>query len=339
MLLVVWSRSLARRRVCRSAGQNEQASVPNFLKSGLLLLFCAVYAGAADFRLGIIGTDTSHVPAFTKEFNDPAATGFVPGFRVVAAYKGGSPDLPDSATRVDGFANEIRDKYGVQLVPDIATLCAMVDGVLLESVDGRVHLEQARQVIAAHKPLFIDKPLASTLADAREIARLAREANVPWFTTSSLRYSDFSSVKSPDNTGVSVWGPGPLEEHHQLSLSWYGIHAIEMLYAMLGPGCLTVTQTSSPDSDVVVGVWKDGRVGEARLSRPYSDYGVVAFRGRNVVVAHPLKVDYAALDARIAEFFRTGVPPVPNQETLEIFAFMDAAQRSKDSGGKPVNLQ
>jgi len=310
-----------------------------YFKSGLLLLICGMCASAADFRLGIIGTDTSHVPVFTREFNDPTAPGFVPGFRVVAAYKGGSPDIPDSATRVDGFARQIHDTYGVPIVPDIATLCSMVDGVLLESGDGRKHLEQARQVIAAHKPLFIDKPLASTLADAREIARLASEAGVPWFSSSSLRYSDLRSVKSPDNTGVSVWGPGPLEEHHQLSLSWYGIHAVEMLYAVMGTGCLTVTQTSSADSDVVVGVWKDGRIGVARVSRPYSDYGVVAFRGRDVVVEHPVKVDYAALDARIGEFFRTGAPPVPNSETLEIFAFMDAAQRSKDSGGKPANLQ
>jgi hypothetical protein len=308
-------------------------------KFSALLLAGGTCAGAAEFRLGIIGTDTSHVPAFTKQFNDSTAPGFIPGFHVVAAYKGGSPDISESATRVDRFADELHNTYGVQIVPDIPTLCSMVDGVLLESGDGRKHLEQARQVIAARKPMFIDKPLASTLADAQEIARLAKVAGVPWFTASSLRYADLSRVKSPDNTGVSVWGPGPLEEHHQLSLSWYGIHAIEMLYAMMGTGCLTVTQTSSRDSDVVVGLWKDGRIGVARMSRPYSDYGVVAFRARNAVVEHPLKVDYAALDAKIAEFFKTGTPPVPNQETLEIFAFMDAAQRSRDSGGKPANLQ
>jgi predicted dehydrogenase len=307
-------------------------------KFGLLLLIGGMSANAADFRLGIIGTDTSHVPTFTREFNDSTAPGFVPGFRVVAAYKGGSPDIPDSATRVDGFANQIKDTYGVQIVPDIATLCSMVDGVLLESVDGRKHLEQARQVIAAHKPLFIDKPLASTLADAREIARLASEAGVPWFSSSSLRYSDLGVTRSPDNTGFSVWGPGPLEEHHQLSLSWYGIHAVEMLYALMGTGCVTVTQTSSRDSDVVTGVWKDGRTGVARVTRPYGDYGVVALRARDAVVQHPIKVSYTALDAKIGEFFRTGIPPVPNSETLEIFAFMDAAQRSKDSGGKPVAL-
>src|SRR5580700_8457622 len=218
----------------------------------------------AEIRLGIIGTDTSHVTAFTKILNDAASPDYVPGARVVVAYKGGSPDVESSYKRVDQFAEELKTKWKIEFVSDISTLCRKVDGVLLESGDGRVHLEQVKPVLAAHKPVFIDKPLAATLADAREIARLAKEAGVPWFTSSSLRYADLDSVKSPDNIGVSVWGPGPLEEHHQLSLSWYGIHAIEMLYTVMGTGCLTVTQTSSRDSDVVVGAWKDGRIGVAR---------------------------------------------------------------------------
>src|SRR5690349_13016952 len=110
-------------------------SMTKHFQSALLLLICGLSANAADFRLGVIGTDTSHVPVFTKEFNDPTAAGFVPGFRVVAAYKGGSPDIPESATRVEGFAKEVHDRYGVEIVPDIATLCSMVDGVLLESGD------------------------------------------------------------------------------------------------------------------------------------------------------------------------------------------------------------
>ena len=279
------------------------------------------------------------LPSLPKNSTIPPPPVLCPAFALWPPGRAAARIFRTAPRALTASAREVHDTYGVQIVPDIPTLCSMVDGVLLESGDGRKHLGQARQVIAAHKPLFIDKPLASTLADAREIARLATEAGVPWFSSSSLRYADLSSVISPDNTGVSVWGPGPLEEHHQLSLSWYGIHAIEMLYTVMGTGCLTVTQTSSRDSDEVVGVWKDGRIGVARVSRPYSDFGVVAFRGRDVVVDHPVKVDYAALDAKIAEFFQTGTPPVPNQETLEIYAFMDAAQRSKDNGGKPANLQ
>lgn len=304
-------------------------------------LACPV-ARAADIRLGIIGTDTSHVPAFTRLLNDPAAHGHIPGARVVAAFKGGSPDVENSASRVDQYAQEIHTKYGVEIVPDIPALLGKVDAVLLESVDGRAHLAQARAVIAAHKPVFIDKPLASTLEDAREIARLAKEAGVPWFSSSSLRYGEIgATMKLPDITGASTWGPGPLEPHHALDLSWYGIHAVELLYTIMGPGCESVQRTSTADADVMVGRWKDGRLGTVRVVRPYSDYGAVVYRGRETVVSHPkasAAADYQPLVAQIVKFFQTGTPPVPNAETLEIFAFMDAAQKSKQQGGAVVVL-
>jgi hypothetical protein len=307
---------------------------------GLLLLLSAV-GTAADFRLGIVGTDTSHVPAFTRVFNDPSSPDYIPGFRVVAAYKGGSPDLKDSFTRVDKFAEEIRTKWNVEIVPDIATLCQKVDGVLLESVDGRTHLKQAREVIAARKPLFIDKPFASTLEDAREIARLAKEAGVPWFSTSSLRYGEVTtSMKFPDTTGVMTWGPGPLEEHHYLDLSWYAIHAIEMLYALLGPGCEEVTRISTAGADLIVGRWKGGKIGSVRALRPYGGYGAVVFRPKDVVQSDPkAKAGYVPMLKEIAKFFQTGVPPVSNEETLELFAFMDAAQRSKAAAGQAMRLR
>ena len=158
----------------------------------------------------------------------------------------------------------------------IAELCARVDGVLLTSVDGRVHLAQAREIIKGSEPMFIDKPLAATLDDAREIARLAKEARVPWFSTSTLRYS-VAPLKTPDLNGVDVWGPGPFEEHHQLDLSWYAIHEAEMLFTLLGTGCEEVTRVDSADATVVGCRWKDGRIGTMRALRPYSDYGVVLF--------------------------------------------------------------
>ncbi|MFB3902106.1 MAG: Gfo/Idh/MocA family protein [Acidobacteriota bacterium] len=307
----------------------------------LILSFPAFLAlsRSADLKVGIVGTDTSHVTAFTRLLNDASAPGHIPGARVIAAYKGGSPDLESSASRVDRFAQEIKDKWQVEIVPDIPTLCSKVDAVLLESVDGRVHLEQARQIFAARKPVFIDKPLAATLQGAREIARLAREAGVPWFTSSSLRWSEvLTQVAGPGITGVDVWGPGPLEPHHQLDLSWYAIHPIEMLYALLGTGCEEVSRTYSEGADVVVGRWKDGRIGVVRALRPYGDYGAVVFRGAKSFRSSPdAKHDYRPLVVEIVKFFQTGKPPVPNEESLEVFAFMDAAQRSKPDG-RPVKL-
>jgi hypothetical protein len=310
----------------------------------ILILLAALCASAADFRLGVIGTDTSHVPAFTKMLNgDPGAPDHVAGARVVAAFKGGSKDIESSITRVDQYAEDIRTKWGVEIVADIPALLAKVDGVLLSSVDGRVHLEQARPVIAAHKPLFIDKPLAATLEDAREIARLAKEAGVEWFSSSSLRYGAIgATMKFADATGAATWGPGPFEPHHYLDLSWYAIHPVEVLYTLLGPGCETVSRTSGPDADVVVGRWKDGRIGTVRAIRPYSDYGAVVFRAKEVVESHPKAAeaaDYRPLVMEIVKFFQTGKPPVANEETLEMFAFMDAAQRSKEQGGRPVALR
>jgi len=311
------------------------------VKITAFLLICAGCAAAADLRLGIIGTDTSHVIAFTEILNNEASPDHVPGGRVVAAYKGGSPDVESSATRVDKFAEELRTKWKVQFYSSIPEMCRKVDAVLLESVDGRVHLAQARQVFAAHKPVFIDKPLASTLEDAREIAKLGAEAGVPWFSASSLRFGEIAqTMKFADATGVDTWGPGPLEAHHQLDLSWYAIHPIELLYSLMGPGCEEVSRTYSPDSDIIVGRWKNGHLGTVRTLRPYGDFGAVVFRPKQVVQSPPRAADsYRPMLVEIMKFFETGQPPVSNQETLEIFAFMDAAQRSKDEGGKPMRLR
>ena len=210
----------------------------------LVLLAVALCAAAADLRLGIIGTDTSHVPAFTKMLNDDAnAPDHIAGARVVAAYKGGSKDIEESIDRVDRFAEEIKTKYGVEIVPDIPTLLRKVDAVLLESVDGRVHLEQARPVIAAHKPLFIDKPLAATLEDAREIARLAKAAGVPWFSSSSLRFGAIGSRDEiPGRHGATTWGPGPLEAHHHAGTLVVRDSSGRAAVHADGTGCESVTR-------------------------------------------------------------------------------------------------
>jgi hypothetical protein len=305
------------------------------------ILACAVTCAAADLRVGIIGTDTSHVSVFSRIFNDPSGRDHVPGARVVAAYKGGSPDVESSRTRVDKYAEELRTKWQVELVPEISGLCGKVDAILLESVDGRAHLPQMREAVKCGKPIFIDKPLASTLKDAREIAKLAKEAGVPWFSTSSLRYNDVAlKMKFEDSTGAMTWGPGHTEEHHELDLSWYAIHPIELLYALMGTGCEEVTRISTEKADVVVGRWKGGRTGTVRANRTSGGYGAVVFRPDGIVQSPPkFPSSYVPMLRHIVEFFKSGKPPLPNEETLEIFAFMDAAQRSKAAGGKPIKLR
>lgn len=308
------------------------------MKAVSVFLFSAILTMAADLRVGIVGTDTSHVIAFVKILNDPKSPDYQPGAKIVAAYKGGSSDLESSRSRVDGYAKELHDKWGVEIVPDIKTLCEKVDAILLESVDGRIHLAQAREIFKHKKPVFIDKPLAATQADALAIAKLAKDNGVSWFSSSSLRWSD-GILDTKGAKGVAVWGPGPMDPTHKMDMTWYGVHAVEMLYAMLGPGCVEVTRIASGD-DVVVGKWKDGRTGTVHLLRPYGDFGAMVFKEKTILQSPvKVKVNYAPMLGQIVKFFQTGQSPVPMAETMEIFAFMDAAQKSKDQGGKPVKLQ
>ncbi|MDQ3623001.1 MAG: Gfo/Idh/MocA family oxidoreductase [Verrucomicrobiota bacterium] len=308
----------------------------------ILVSAAAFPASAGELRIGIIGLDTSHVIAFTKLLNDSKAPNHVAGGKVVAAFKSSSPDIPSSANRVEGFAAQLQNQFGVKLVPSIEELCREVDCVLIESVDGRPHLAQARPVIAARKRLFIDKPLAGSLADAMEIFRLAKEANVPVFSSSAYRFYDSMVELKKENLGeirsAISYGPAPLEEHHP-DLFWYGIHPTEALFTVMGRGCESVTRTHTPDTDVVTGTWSGGRVGVLLGLRTKPTPHKVTALGRNGFAEQQRgKSDYAPLLREIMRFFATGVVPVAPEETLEMFAFMEAADESKRRGGQTVKL-
>jgi hypothetical protein len=307
----------------------------------LLLLLIAVPCLAADLRIGIIGLDTSHVTAFTSLLNNEKNKDHVPGGKVVAAFKGGSPDVESSASRVEGYTKELQEKFGVKIVPTIEELCQQVDAVLLESVDGRPHLEQARPVIKARKPMFIDKPVAGSLRNAIEIYRLAKEANVPLFSSSSYRFYDsIIELKKSDvgeiRSAIS-YGPASLESHHP-DLFWYGVHPTEALFTVMSTGCETVSRTSTPETDVVVGTWKGGRVGTlVGLRGKVTPSKVVVF-GTKAVAEQKGSGSYTPLVREIMKFFQTGVAPVSPEETIEMLAFMEAADESKRQGGKPVKI-
>ncbi len=307
----------------------------------IALISCVSFLMTAQtIRFGIIGTDTSHATAFANIFHDASRADHVPGGRVVAAFKGGSPDIPSSASRVDDYANELREKHGVKIVDRITELCPLVDALLLESVDGRPHLPQLKEAVTCRKPVFIDKPFSASWKDALEMQRIAREAGVPWFSTSSLRYADFvTNMQGKATRGAISWGPGPLEAHHELDLGWYAIHPIEVLFTIMGTGCEKVSRISGPHGEVITGYWRDGRVGVVRTLQPSGGYGAVAFGDKEVMQspASP-KFSYAPMLSAVVELVKTGKPQVPNDTTMEIFAFMEAANQSKKADGamKPL---
>jgi predicted dehydrogenase len=304
---------------------------------GLAMTLSGLALGA-ELRIGIIGCDTSHVTAFTELLNNPNAKGHVPGGKVVAAFKGGSPDIPKSASRVDGFTRTLQENYGVTLYESIAALCTNVDAVLLESVDGRVHLEQAKPVIAARKPLFVDKPMAASLKDVLEIFQLAKEAKVPIWSSSSLRFAkNTQAVRSGLIGKVSyaeTHSPCEVEPHHP-ELMWYGVHGVESLFTVMGTGCETVQRGTTTNGLIeVVGTWSGGRKGVYREDKNY--HGLA--RGELGEAQVGANDGYAPLMAEVIKFFQSGVAPVSEAETVEIFAFMEAADESKRTGGTVVKI-
>jgi len=296
-------------------------------------------------RFGIIGTDTSHAVQFAKILNDSSSPNHISGARITHAFKGGSADIPSSADRVEKFAAELKDKHGVVFVDSIEELVQNVDAVMLESVDGRPHLEQVKPVFAAKKPVFIDKPLAGSLKDALEIQKLAEESGTPCFSASSLRFfKGVADLKNNDKvgdiTGVSAYSPCTYEEHHP-DLFWYGIHGVEILYTLMETGCETVSRSSNDDYDLVTGTWKDGRIGTFRgIRKGKANYGALAFGTKGIEHSAPVNGDlYSALVAEIVKFVQTKQPPVSLDTTIEMLAFMEAADESKRQGGKPVKLE
>ena len=310
-----------------------------------LLLLVPVPQDEPVIKVGIVGLDTSHVVAFTSLLNDPKNANHIPGCKVVAAFKGGSADIKDSIGRLDGFTKTLQEKWGVEIVDSIESLCTKVDAVLLESVDGRPHLEQVKPVFAAKKRVFIDKPMAGSLKDGREIARLSKESGTPFFSASSIRFYE-SIIKTKEDPdlgkiiGCESFGHFSTEPHHP-DLFWYGVHAVEGLFTVMGPGCESVTRVDSGDYMVVVGKWKGGRIGTFRgMKKGGKEYGVTVFgeKAERSSLSVKGKNGYGNLLVEIVKFFKTGTPPVSVEEMLDVLAFMEAADVSKAKGGAEVRL-
>ena len=311
---------------------------PQVFAAATLFLAMNSLLHAADLKIGLIGLDTSHATAFTEILNNPAAKDHVPGAKVVAAFKGGSPDIESSITRVEGYTTTLREKHGVEIVDTIQELCSKVDAVMLLSVDGRPHVIQAMPVLAARKPLYIDKPLAGTLRDVHSLVRLANDSKTPFFSSSSLRFAKTSQAVRKGSIGIvtNAWcgSPASLEKTHP-DLFWYGVHGCESLFTVMGTGCESVRRGKTADGKIeVVGTWKGGRTGTFREVEGYQGKAQGSLGSADVGGFD----GYAPLVAEAVKFFQTQVAPVPIEETLELFAFMEAADESKRRGGAEVKL-
>ncbi|MFK5921864.1 MAG: Gfo/Idh/MocA family oxidoreductase [Verrucomicrobiota bacterium] len=314
----------------------------------LLLAVCALIVCQSQaqekivpIKVGIIGID-AHAPSWTKLINDPKAEGELADMTIVAAFPGGSPDIPQSVELL-AKAREPMEKLGVEMVESIAALIKKSDVVMILSIDGRTHLKQAIPVIEAGKTLYIDKPIAASVSDALKIYRLAKAKQVPVFTSSSLRYAQgainiHKDPKLGDIIGAEVYSPCKTEPNHP-DFFWYGIHGVEPLFTIMGQGCQSVTRIHTEGTDVAVGIWDGGRIGTYRGIRDgRRGYGATVFGTKGIVQGGGFD-GYAPLIVEIGKFFKSGKPPVSEAETLEVLAFMEAADESKRQGGSPVTIE
>ena len=293
-----------------------------------------------DIRAGVVGCDTSHVVAFTRVLNSHPQW----RVRVVAAFPEVSGDMPNaSVKRMPGYVKTLREKHGVKIVASMAELIKLVDVVLIESVDGRPHLRQARAAFEAGKPVFIDKPFTAGLADAREILRLAKKTGVPFFSSSCVRFQpEIAKFRTDPGVGklTKAQGSSPLHlEPHHPDLFWYGIHGVEALYTVMGTGCVSVRHEVGKTVERTVGTWRDGRIGIFRGVKKGDYKPLVRVWGAEGQARSKGGYDYTGLCQAIAKFCQTRNAPIDPAETLEIIEFMTAAQLSKERGGTEVKLE
>ncbi|MDR1594471.1 MAG: Gfo/Idh/MocA family oxidoreductase [Prevotellaceae bacterium] len=291
-------------------------------------------------RIGMLGLDTGHCMAFTQLFNAPDAGDKYRGYKVTAACPKGTELIKEWKDQIPKITEEIKSQ-GVEIVDSIEELLKKTDVILMTCIDGNRHLELATPVLKSGKSLFIDKPFTASYRDARAIVEAAREYNTPMFSSSSLRY--LTGAENVAETvggiiGVDTYGPASIEPHHP-DLFWYGIHGVEILFAVMGAGCKSVRRTYTPETDLVVGMWDDKRLGTFRGTRNGAyGFGATVFGKKNTV--HLNKDEgYSPLLVKIAEFYDTKIAPFPVEQTLEIIAFMEAADESKKQGGIEISLE
>ncbi len=310
-----------------------------FALTALSLILCLSAAAQNVRRIGIIGLDTSHSTAFTELLNGDGDDPFVRSFEVVAAYPYGSRTIPSSYNRIAGYTEEVK-KHGVVICDSIDQLLEMVDFVMIETNDGRLHLEQAEAVFRSGKVCYIDKPVGATLGEALAIYQRADHYGIPIFSSSALRFSP-DNVKLREGAfgpvlGADCYSPHKTEPTHP-DFGFYGIHGVETLYTLMGTGCVTVSRLGTAMGDVVTGTWADGRIGTFRaIVEGPAIYGGTAYTAQGAVPAGGY-AGYKVLLDQILTFFETGVPPVSREETLEIYAFMKASNMSK-AQGRPVTI-
>lgn len=294
----------------------------------------------SPFRIGLLGLDTSHAPAFTGLLNDPDNAHHVAGAKVVAAWPGGTAGWDKSESRVGGFTQQLRDDYGIAILESPAAVADKSDVLFITAVDGRIHRQLFEQVAAYGKPIFIDKPFATSVADAQFMIQTAKQNNILLMSSSALRFARPLPSILADNTKGAIQGIdafGPMELDAVLpGLFWYGCHTVEMIVAAMGVGCESISAVVTDAVDVLTMRWSGGRLATLRgLRGSHSQFGATIHRENGVDVVD-IAGDipyYVGLLEAIVGSIQQNKPCVAHNQMLEVVRIMEYGNAARQAGG------
>ncbi len=295
---------------------------------------------STPLKVGLIGLDTSHVPAFTRILNDESNEHHVPGARVTYGFPGGADDFDKSYERVKKYTAQIRDEYGVEMLDSPAAVAEASDLVIITAVDGRQHLDFFKQVAPAGKPVFIDKPLATRFDHARQIFETASAAGIAVMSCSAVRYSEpfakaLAAHADEPIHAIDLFGPMAIEPT-QGGLFWYGCHSVELAVAAMGGPAATARDLANENHDVVTFTWDDGRVATIHgLRGVHHQFGGAIHRATGpdyIDMSQPARPAYAVMLEAILRTLPNGQSDIPAEQSLAVVAMIEAANASRNDG-------
>ncbi len=290
-------------------------------------------------RIGAIGVDTSHLPEFSRRLKEMHDAGTFGG-RVTAMLDAGDHGWPD-AEQVSKWVSTTAD-LGVERVGSMDDLLDSVDAVMVLAIDGNRHLELATAALKKGLPTYIDKPLTCDVEQAKEILRLSRDSGARCYSASSLRFAtELESIPCDlgDLVAIDAFGPGELNDTMP-GLFHYGVHTIEMVDAIWGPGVKRVSAVEFPDRHLVDLEYHDGRYARLRLDRKAAyDFGATIQGDKK---SHQFLVDFGPVYTRLvtgmAGFFEGGAAPAELRDIVENVAVMAAGNESIRRQGEWIDV-
>ena len=287
-----------------------------------------------EIKVALIGLDTSHTIEFAKRIQaaDCPPDQKISGLKVTACLRFSTPFQNEDGLNA---RQKQLEGWGIRVTTDFDEAVKGCDAIMLEINDASYHLEYFKRCATSGKPIFLDKPLADNIENGLEIVRLAKENKVNVISASSLRFDENlinACVEMPRPTLVNVYGPLGIAPAGS-SIVWYGVHTFEMLEKAMGKGAACITVRADGAGVVAIVDYPDKRRGIAELTKGAWIYGGT-LRDSKTAISYSVAAGnlYVRIMKEVEKFFRTGESGFSLEDTVEVMAMLDAAERSFRSG-------